>query len=167
MAVPTLDGRLPTQVSLADKTEITLRELHVSDEPMLRSWFASLSQQSRYHRFHGQVLELSPAAWRYLTRIDQHDHVGILALIDGNLVGVARMIRIGDAPDVAEVSFLIGDEHHRRGIGTVLRDVLMEIGRTRGYSKLYAYVLPENVAIRKLLHTPRTVDRGGLLEVAL
>lgn len=163
MAVP----RLPAPIALPDGSVVTLRELHASDEPMLRAWFASLSPTARYHRFHGQVLELSPAAWRYLTRIDQHDHVGILALLDGQLVGVARMIKIGDAPDIAEVAFLIGDDQQRRGIGTILRDLLVDIGRSRGYRTLYAYVLPENVAIRRLLRTPRTVDRGGLLEVPL
>ena len=65
------------------------------------------------------------------------------------------------------MAFLIGDAQQRRGIGSALRDVLVQIGRSRGYRKLYAFVLPENIAIRKLLHTPSTIDRGGLLEVAL
>jgi acetyltransferase len=166
MAVPVVD-RLPAQLTLDDGATITLRELHPNDEPMLRAWFKSLSPQSRYHRFHGQVAELSPAAWRYLTRIDQHDHVGILAMMDGELVGVGRMIRLSDAPDIAEVAFLIGDGQQRRGIGSVLRDLLVQIGRSRGYRRLYAFVLPENIAIRKLLHAPSTIDRGGLLEVVL
>jgi RimJ/RimL family protein N-acetyltransferase len=166
MEVPAVD-RLPARLTLSDGTRVTFRELHANDEPMLRSWFTSLSPQSRYHRFHGQVLELSPAAWRYLTRIDQVDHVGILALIEGELVGVGRMIRLADAPDIAEIAFLIGDGQQRRGIGSALRDLLVEIGRMRGYRKLYAFVLPENIAIRKLLQAPTTVDRGGLLEVSL
>jgi RimJ/RimL family protein N-acetyltransferase len=166
MAVLTLDGRLPTQVTLPDGKNLTLRELHPSDEPMLRSWFASLSNDARYHRFHGQVVELSPAAWRYLTRIDQHDHVGILALDGDELLGVARMIRLSGDNDVAEIAFLVGDEQQRRRIGSTLRDMLIAIARARGYRKLYAYVLPENIAIRKLLGK-RAVDRGGLLELAV
>jgi len=166
MAVPTLDGRLPAQVTLPDGTTLMLRELHPSDEPMLRTWFASLSNDARYHRFHGQVVELSPAAWRYLTRIDQHDHVGILALQGDELLGVARMIRLAGDADIAEIAFLVGDEQQRRRIGSTLRDMLIAIARARGYRKLYAYVLPENIAIRRLLGK-RVVDRGGLLEVEL
>lgn len=168
MAVPTLDGRLPAQVELPDGTALTVRELYPSDEPMLRAWFATLSSDARYHRFHG-IAELSPADWRYLTRVDQHDHVAILALRGGQLAGVARMIRLCDARDIAEVAFLIGDGLQRRRIGSVLRDTLIAIARARGYRKLCAYVLPDNVAIRRLLGTPdaHLVDRGGLLEVAV
>lgn len=153
-------------MTLPDGAALALRELHPSDEPMLRAWFASLSPATRYHRFHGQVAELSPAAWRYLTRIDQHHHVGILALLDDELVGVARMIRLGDDSETAEVAFLVGDHQQRRRIGSTLRDMLIAIARARGYRTLYAYVLPENIAIRRLLKG-RVVDRGGLLEIAL
>ena len=166
MAVPTLDDKLPARVTLPDGATLTLRELDPSDEPMLRAWFASLSSEARYHRFHGQVLELSPAAWRYLTRIDQHDHVGILAMQGDELLGVARMIRLADDPEIAEIAFLVGDEQQRRRIGSTLRDQLLAIARLRGYRKLYAYVLPENIAIRRLLGE-RVVDRGGLLELTV
>jgi RimJ/RimL family protein N-acetyltransferase len=164
-AVP-LDGRLPARVTLPDGMTVTLRELHASDEPMLRTWFASLSAQTRYQRFHGQVVELSPAAWRYLTRLDQHDHVGILALDGDELLGVARMIRLSDDDAGAEIAFVVGDGQQRRGIGSTLRDMLIARAHARGYRKLYAYVLPENIAIRRLLGKQVT-DRGGLLELEL
>lgn len=164
MVVP-LSGRLPAQLELADGTTLTLRELHPEDEPALRAWFATVSPSSRYHRF-GSCADLSPTDWRHLTRIDQVDHIAILALCEGELVGVARMIRLCGEPDAAEVAFLIDDARQRRKIGTVLRDQLMLIARARGYRKLYAYVLPENVAIRRLLGST-IVDRGGLLELAV
>jgi RimJ/RimL family protein N-acetyltransferase len=166
-AMAVLDGRLPAQATLPDGKVVTLRELHVSDEPMLRAWFASLSPATRYHRFHGQVVELSPAAWRYLTRIDQHDHVGILALDGDELLGVARMIRIGDDESGAEIAFVVADDQQRRRIGSTLRDMLIAIARARGYRTLYAYVLPDNIAMRRLLGKQQVTDRGGLLELAL
>lgn len=166
MAVAILDGRLPARVTLPDGAPLTLRELHPSDEPLLRGWFASLSAETRYHRFNGHTVDISPAMWRYLTRIDQHDHVGILAFRGGALAGLARMIRLCDDDETAEVVFLIDDSQRQRRIGSTLRDMLIAIARARGYRRLYAYVLPDNVAIRRLLKG-RVIDRGGLLELAL
>jgi len=167
MAVTTLDGRLPAGVRLPNGTILMIRELHATDEPALRAWFATLSPSTRYHRFHGLVAELSAPDWRYLTRIDQRDHVAILALRDGGAIaGVARMIRLSGEHDIAEVTFLVDDDLQQRRVGTVLRDVLIAIARRRGYRRLYAYVLPDNVAIRRLLGKT-SIDRGGLLEIAI
>jgi acetyltransferase len=163
------DGRLPARVELDDGTALTLRELHPDDEPALRIWFQTLSEVSRYQRFHNYVTDLSPAHWRYLTRIDGVDHVAIVALQDGEVVGVARMIRL-DAPSrAAEIAFLVGDDLQRRGVGSLLRDVLLVIARARAYQTLYAYVLPDNLAIRRLLAigADTIADRGHLIELRL
>ncbi|MDQ3340358.1 MAG: GNAT family N-acetyltransferase [Myxococcota bacterium] len=90
----------------------------------------------------------------------------MLALDGDELLGVARMIRLSDDDDGAEIAFVVGDGQQRRRIGSTLRDMLIAIARARGYRKLYAYVLPENIAIRRLLGKQVT-DRGGLLELAL
>ncbi len=163
------DGQLPARVELADGTALTVRELHVDDEPALRAWFQTLSETSRYQRFHNYVTDLSPAHWRYLTRIDGIDHVAIVALEDGRFVGIARMIRL-DAPSrAAEIAFLVSDDLQRRGVGSLLRDVLLVIARARAYLTLHAYVLPDNHAIRRLLAggADTMVDRGHLIELRL
>jgi GNAT superfamily N-acetyltransferase len=134
---------------------------------MLRSWFATLSNESRYQRFHGPVADLSPAHWRYLTRVDHDDHIAIIALVGSQLVGVARMVRLDDAR--AELAFLVDDDLQRRRIGSALRDVLFAAARARRYETLCAYVLRENAAIRRLLagsDVPMN-DRGDVIELAL
>ena len=160
-------GRLPSRCTLPDGTTLTIRELHPSDEPALRSWFCSLSQESRYQRFHGPVADLSPAHWRYLTNVDHHDHIAIIALVGSKLVGVARLVRLDGTR--AELAFLVGDNLQRRRIGTALRDVLFSIARKRRYEMLCAYVLRDNAAIRRLLAgsgVPMN-DRGDVIELAL
>lgn len=160
-------GILPSRCTLGDGTTLTIRELHASDEPALRSWFTSQSAESRYQRFHGPTSDLSPAHWRYLTRIDHDNHIAIIALVDGDLVGVARMVRLDERR--AELSFLVDDDLQRRGIGSILRDTLISLARARRYDTLCAYVLRENAAIRRLLAgigAPMN-DRGDVIEVAL
>ena len=160
-------GRLPCRCTLPDKTTLIIRELYASDEVALRTWFTSQSAESRYQRFHNPTADLSPAHWRYLTRIDHVDHIAIIALVDGKLVGVARMVRL-DARR-AELSFLVDDDLQRRGIGSMLRDVLISLARTRRYETLCAYVLRESSAIRRLLASSDAVvnDRGDVIELGL
>ncbi|HEY0253716.1 MAG TPA: GNAT family N-acetyltransferase [Kofleriaceae bacterium] len=155
--------RLPARVELPDGTVLAIRELHASDEPTLRAWFASLSNQSRYQRFHGHVGDLSDAHWRYLTRIDGVDHTAIVATHENRFVAIARMIRLEGG--AAEIAFLVGDDQQRRRIGSLLRDVLISIAQARAYSRLLAFVLPNNVAIRKLLGD--FTDKGNVLELEL
>ena len=160
-------GRLPSRRTLPDGTTLTIRELRASDEPALKSWFATLSPESRYQRFHNPAGDLSPAQWRYLTRIDHKDHIAIIALVDDKLAGVARMIRLDD--NRAELAFLVDDVLQRRGIGSTLRDELIALAKRRRYDTLCAYVLRENAAIRRLLAgsgAPMN-DRGDVIEVAL
>jgi hypothetical protein len=159
-------GQLPARVELPDGIVLIVRELHPSDEPALRAWFSTLSKRSRYQRFHGHVADLSPAHWRYLTRIDGIDHVAVIAFRDGEVAGIARMIRI-EQHRSAEIAFPIDDDLQRKRGGSLLRDVLFVLAKSRAYRTLFAYVLPANLGIRKLLAGTNTADRGNVLELAL
>ena len=160
-------GRLPSHSTLPDGTTLTIRELRADDEAALRSWFMSLSDESRYQRFHGPVADLPAAQWRYLTRVDHENHIAIIALVDDKLVGVARLVRLDEVR--AELAFLVDDNLQRRRIGTALRDVLFSLARRQRYETLCAYVLRENAGIRRLLAGSKAPmnDHGDVIELAL
>lgn len=159
---------LPTRFALADGTPIDIRELHPSDGPGVRAWFRTLSPEARYQRFGAPVSDLTDAHWRYLTRVDGISHVALVALHDDAYIGVARLIVLDDAGESAEVAFLVDDAWQRRGLGSLLRDRLLDAARARALDRLYAWVLPGNVAIRKLLASAAPlVDRGDVLELML
>ncbi len=160
---------MPSHFELADGAAVTVREVHESDEIALRTWYASLSHASLYHRFHGHVSELSPAHWRYLTHVDGVDHVALLAVLEHQVVGIARMIRLDELDAAAELTFLVDDAFQRRGIGSLLRDILLVLATRRGYRALHAYVLPDNVGIRRLLAgtAPRVIDKRDVIELEL
>lgn len=160
---------LPARLSLPDNTIVHIRELRPSDGPGVRTWFRSLSADSRYQRFGAHVTDLPDGHWRYLTRVDGTTHVAIVALHEGAYIGVGRMILLDDTGESAEVAFLVDDAWQRRGLGSLLRDVLFAYARERAIDRLYAWVLPGNVAIRKLLApaAARVVDRGDVLELTL
>jgi len=142
---------------LADGTRITLRLIHPEDGEALRRGFARLSPATRFRRFLGGVTELSDEQVRYLTEIDEVNHVAIVAATDSHdlktevLLGVARFIRLPEEPEVAEAAVVVGDEMQGRGIGRLLLRALAEAARERGLRTLRAEVLASNTPMRRIL----------------
>jgi len=92
------------------------------------------------------------------TAIDHHDHEALVALAPGSgqLVGVARFIRIPREPDRAETAVTVIDSWQRRGVGTVLLSELAQRASEEGIRYFTAEILAENqpmlTLIRRLGH---------------
>ena len=101
-------------------------------EPGLAEAYDQLSQTSRYRRFFTGKPHLSEQSLGYFTDVDHRDHEALVAVVPGSgqLVGVARYIRIPGQPDQAEVAITVLDSWQRRGLGTVLLRELAQ-GRRR------------------------------------
>jgi hypothetical protein len=104
-----------TQVVLRDGSAVVIRQVH-SDAPLLADGFAR-SAASRLMRFLRPKDELSPAKLRYFTKVDHHDHEALGALDDrtGCRLGVARYVRHGDDPQIAEIAVTVVDAWPGRG----------------------------------------------------
>ena len=91
---------------------------------------------------------------RYLTEVDGHDHLAIVATLADDpeaIVGVARCVRLPEAPDTAEFAIVVGDELQGRGLGTLLARTLAHAARAAGIRRFAATMLPENDAVRRLM----------------
>lgn len=155
--LPARSPALLRRTTLPDGTPIGLRSLRPSDQRALRAWFCQISPESRYLRLHGHVSDLPAALWRYLTTVDGQDHVAVVAYAGrrrARMVGVARLIRLVDHPDTAEVAFLVSDDMQRRGVGRLLLEALLASAQPRGIRAFHAHVLPSNHAVRRLLAVP-------------
>ena len=110
-----------------------------------------LSPQSRYRRFFRPLDRLSERDLVYLTEIDHRAHEALVAIDpeSGELVGAARFVR-GAEPHLAEVSVVVGDPWHRRGVATALLERLVERARQEGITHFVALVMDENVEAIKL-----------------
>lgn len=151
-------------------TGVEVKAIRPDDQAALRRWFATVSPESRYARFLGFVSELSAKQWRYLTEVDGHDHVALVAWRGGEVAGVGRWIRFEDDPGLAEIAFLVGDDVQRTGIGTLLCARLVDAARAHGVERFRGYVLPHNRGIRRLLAAPmfeRIRDTGRLIDVKI
>ncbi len=119
-----------------------LRPLGPDEFEPLAEVFESMSAQSRFSRYLTGLPEMPPGMRRALTAVDGHDHVAWLASVEGRPVGIGRYVRT--APCTAEVAFEVVDAHQRRGLGTVLVDVLSTVAAVSGIRRVEATVLPSN-----------------------
>ncbi len=142
---------------LSDGTEVRLRLLHASDRDKLVAGFRRLSPQSRYRRFFSPMPKLSDRMLRSLTQTDDWDHLAVLAEPvapnGGEAIGVARYVRLPDAPDTAEASVAVIDAMQRKGLGRLLLTTLVEAARERGIHKFRASLLADNEAGKLLLQS--------------
>ncbi|TKC94735.1 GNAT family N-acetyltransferase [Polyangium fumosum] len=159
---------------LADGRVVRLRCIRAEDRDALVRAFGKLSRESRYRRFLSDVPFLSPSMARYLTEVDGKDHVAIVAMTDSldlkeeEGVGVARFLRLPDAPHIAEAAVTVIDAYQGKGLGRVLLDALTRAARERGISIFRSAVLVSNTPMRRILDEAGGVvhhDEGDTLVV--
>jgi RimJ/RimL family protein N-acetyltransferase len=163
------------EAGLRDGAPVLIRAISPLDRDAMRQGFDRLSERSIYHRFFQSKRELTDAELIYLTELDFHDHVALVAVIPdgterGQLIGVGRFVR-GELQDRAEVAFVVGDDFQGRGVGTLLLEHLARIARTIGISAFEADVLPDNTPMLEVFQHSGLAEeeraREGVVHVRL
>ena len=134
-------------VILRDGTTLRLRAPAPRDADALVAFFADLSEQSRYLRFHGTA-RIDTTFVEHFLSPDWDDRgilVGALAAEGGveRIVAVAEFARLRD-PAAAEVAFAVADDLQGRGVGTRLLERLAARASEAGVERFVAEVLPQN-----------------------
>jgi RimJ/RimL family protein N-acetyltransferase len=137
---------VPHRITLRSGHRVLVRALRPDDGPGLAEAFEQLSDTSRYRRFFTAKPRLSEQTLAFLTAVDHHDHEALVAIVPGSgqLVGVARFIRIPRQPDQAEVAVTVIDSWQRRGLGTALLRELAQQATEGGIRYFTADILAEN-----------------------
>lgn len=140
---------------LRDGTLVHLRPIEADDKQRLADGLAHLSPESRYRRFLTATPRLSSSQLRYLTEVDHDAHEALLALDPSQAsepaLGVARYVRLPDAPDVAEFAVVVVDDHQGRGLGTLLLAALARAAAAHGIARLRGWVSASNEPMLRLL----------------
>lgn len=160
---------------LPDGTGILLRPVEPADKARLTVALGRLSDETIRRRFLAAKPRFSSGELRYLTEVDGHDHLAIVAVLADDretIVGVARCVRLPDAPDTAEFAIVVADGLQGRGLGTLLARTLADAARAEGIRRFAATMLGENVAVHRLMCTitdglERDRVGGGLREVVI
>jgi GNAT superfamily N-acetyltransferase len=139
--------------TLPDGTPIALRFIRPEDKPLLTEGLRRLSPETVHRRFLSPKPRFSSSELRYLTEVDGHDHVAIVALLadaPDTLVGVARFVRNPERPQEAEAAIVIADHLQGMGLGRTLGRRLADEARRRGVRRFTATLLGTNVAAHRL-----------------
>jgi len=138
--------------------QLFLRPVKISDEPLLKDFFYSLSDQSLSRRFLSLRRDMPHERLQDFVIIDYTREVVILAVIgdaDNELIVGVGQYSIDEASHTAEVAFAIGDNYQDRGIGQEMLSYLTYLARREGLLGFTAEVRIDNTP---MLHV---FEKGG------
>ncbi len=114
--------------------DVRIRPIRPEDKALLKWGLAHLSPATIQRRFLTPKPRFTAAELRYLTEVDGHDHVALVAIDeDGDLLGVGRFVRLED-PAEAEIAIVIADPMQGQGLGTRIGYELVEEAVRHGIS---------------------------------
>jgi len=163
---------VPHRITLRSGHRVLVRAVRPDDGPGLAEAYDQLSQTSRYRRFFTGKPHLSEQSLAYFSDVDHRDHEALVAVVPGSgqLVGVARYIRIPGQPDQAEVAITVLDSWQRRGLGTVLLRELAQRAAEAGIRYFVAEILAENrpmVTLAQRLGDAEITGDGGTVSARI
>jgi len=133
---------------LRDGAMLRFRALRPDDRGALKDLLSRCSPDSIRYRFLHSIRSLPEKTFDQIAHVDGSRVVTLVVVhgagADERIIAVGQYHALEDRPDVAEVSFLVEDAMQRRGIGTLLLDMLAEIAREHGVNRFSADVLADN-----------------------
>ncbi|MFO7537465.1 MAG: bifunctional acetate--CoA ligase family protein/GNAT family N-acetyltransferase [Chloroflexota bacterium] len=141
-----------------DGNEYTIRPIRPEDEPQMVAFHESLSEESVYLRYFRAFNLSQRVEHERLTRICFIDYDRTMALVverphpDTGLpeiIAIGRLNKEVGLPE-GEFALLVSDDHQGQGLGTALLTRLLDIGRDEGLTTIYAYMLDENMGMRRI-----------------
>lgn len=142
--------------TLHDGTRLIVRPIEPGDKGRLSAALAQVSAETIRRRFLAAKPRFSVGELRYLTEVDGHHHLALVAVLAEDpeqIVAVARCVRLPDRPDTAEFAIVVGDAVQGRGVGGLLARALADAAREAGIRRFAATMLADNAAVRGLMRT--------------
>lgn len=160
--IPGKRGEYPEQIETYRTTKtgmsIFLRPVKISDEPLLKDFFYSLSDVSMHRRFLSYRKDMPHERLQDFVVIDYTKEMIIVATsgdpVNETILAVGQY-GIDEQTHSAEVAFAVRDDFQNRGIGTEILKYLTYLARREGLLGFTAEVLVEN---KPMLHV---FEQGG------
>jgi GNAT superfamily N-acetyltransferase len=138
---------------------VTLRAIRSTDKLALLNGFRRLSKESIHARFFGGKHDLSESELKFFTELDFKTHVALVMELqeDSTPLGVGRFnVNSGTNPLNADIAITVDESSHGNGVGTLLLNHLVHIGRNVNVSEFKADILSSNT------HMLNIISRLGL-----
>jgi len=144
---------LETYRTTSTGLEVLLRPVKISDEPLLKDLFYSLSDNSMYRRFISRRRDMPHQRLQEYVIVDYTKEMAILAVVTGErqetIIGVGQYW-IDESLYTAEVAFAVRDAYQNRGVGTELLSYLTYVAKRQGLLGFKAEVLVGNEPMLRL-----------------
>lgn len=149
--IPGKRGEYPENIEsyrvTADGTTILLRPVKISDEPLLKDFFYSLSDRSLYRRFISRRKDMPHERLQSFVVIDYTKEMIILAVTEDE--GKEKILGVGqygieEKSHSGEAAFAVRDHYHNKGIATEILSYLTYLAKRQGLLGFTAEVLVEN-----------------------
>jgi acyl-CoA hydrolase/GNAT superfamily N-acetyltransferase len=144
---------LETYRTTAKGLEIFLRPVKISDEPRLKDFFYSLSDESLYRRFISVRKDIPHQRLQEFSIVDFTQKLAIVATQTQDTKEVILAIgqyEIDRDTHTAEVAFVVRDECQNRGIGTELLTYLTYLAKRQGLLGFTAEVISDNKSMLRV-----------------
>src|SRR5438094_619514 len=149
---------------------IGLARLEPSDGAALLRLFYRLSPTTVYRRFHSPITRPEQAHPKFLLDIDHRDREAVVAVVDGEIVGVARYVR-HPGSCAAEVAVVVADDWQRQGIATRLMTSLAGFAINNGVERFTLNMQADNKPVLRLVDRlypgAATTHSQGILEAVV
>ncbi|SES81916.1 GNAT family N-acetyltransferase [Geodermatophilus poikilotrophus] len=147
---------------------VTTRPVRPDDGPLFCRLWDRLSPETVYRRFHAP-LRSPPADAHRLVEVDHDLREALVAVVGGEVVGVARYDRSPADPGTADVAVVVEDAWQGVGVGRQLLGELTQLAARRGVRSLTADVQADNDRVvglvRRLLPGAVLTSRHGVYAV--
>ena len=150
---------------------VEIRAACPTDAAAVRAFLESLSEDTRWLRYHSPAPIVRSWMVDAVVRLDHELREALLALIDGRVVGVAEWGRVAHDAETAHVAVVVDDRYRRRGIARQLLRHLAANGRAHGIDTFAASVLSVNRPtiglIQQIAPERQTRFDGSVVEVLM
>ncbi|MCW2615280.1 MAG: acetyl-CoA hydrolase/transferase [Frankiales bacterium] len=161
-------------VTLTDGATVLVRPARTGDAPALQDLFYRMPPADVFTRFFRHLTTLPLSTAEHLTSVSFEDEVTFLAVVGDwgseQVVGTVSYY-LDPTSGQADVAFMVDPDWKGRGLGSALRDVVVDAARRRGVVALTADVLVENramLAVFRASGLPLTARSShGVTEVVL
>ena len=142
--------KFPKDITLKDKSKVTLRPLRKTDEKNFHELFLGIPEQERMFIKH-RVTEIAVIR-DWCQNIDLGRNLPLLALMEGKVVGDATLHQQlgGWKRHIGRVSVLVHPKYRGRGLAKALVTEILSIARAVGLEKVEAEFIGEQDAAIKM-----------------
>jgi len=126
----------------------------ISDEPLLKDFFYSLSDQSMYLRFASARKDMPHKRLQEFVAVDYSRDLVMLAVVMLNereiVIGVGQY-SVNEDMHTADFAFVVRDDYQSKGVGREIHSYMKYLARRKGLLGFTAEVLEDNAVTFNLL----------------